>query len=92
MYILLHKKIKGKTYSIRHYIGFPNLSLENQALMGFHEATTGSRVRKLGQQAASMAKLQHFAFTWVLPGHGQRIHLPREHMSQELRTLVRRMH
>ncbi len=50
MYILLHKKIKGKTYSIRHYIGFPNLSLENQALMGFHEATTGSRVRKLGQQ------------------------------------------
>jgi glyoxylase-like metal-dependent hydrolase (beta-lactamase superfamily II)/ferredoxin len=44
------------------------------------------------QQAASMATLQHFAFTWVLPGHGQRIHLPREHMSQELRTLVRRMH
>ena len=44
------------------------------------------------QQAASMAKLQDFAFTWVLPGHGQRIHLPREHMSQELRTLVHRMH
>jgi glyoxylase-like metal-dependent hydrolase (beta-lactamase superfamily II) len=44
------------------------------------------------QQAASMAKLQHFAFTWVLPGHGQRIHLPREPMSEELWTLVRRMH
>jgi glyoxylase-like metal-dependent hydrolase (beta-lactamase superfamily II) len=44
------------------------------------------------QQAASMAKLQHVAFTWVLPGHGQRIHLPQERMSQELRTLVRRMH
>jgi hypothetical protein len=48
MYILLHKKIKGKTYSIRHYIGFPKLFLENQALMGFHEAKTGVRVRKLG--------------------------------------------
>ena len=39
-----------------------------------------------------MATLQHFVFTWVLPGHGQRIHLPREHMSQALQTLVRRMH
>jgi glyoxylase-like metal-dependent hydrolase (beta-lactamase superfamily II) len=44
------------------------------------------------QQAASMATLQHFVFTWVLPGHGQRIHLPREHMSQELQTLVRWMY
>src|SRR5881275_1716535 len=41
MYTLLHKKIKGKPYSIRHYRGFPKLFLENQALLGFHEAKTG---------------------------------------------------
>src|SRR5207253_9635176 len=41
MYILLHKKIKGKPYSVRHYRGFPKLFLENQALLGFHEAKTG---------------------------------------------------
>src|SRR5438105_588439 len=41
MYTLLHKKIKGKPYSVRHYRGFPKLFLENQALLGFHEAKTG---------------------------------------------------
>src|SRR5205823_15036472 len=41
MYTLLHKKIKGKPYSIHHYRGFPKLFLENQALLGFHEAKTG---------------------------------------------------
>ena len=39
--ILLLKKIKGKPYSVRHYRGFPKLFLENQALLGFHEAKTG---------------------------------------------------
>jgi glyoxylase-like metal-dependent hydrolase (beta-lactamase superfamily II)/ferredoxin len=43
------------------------------------------------QQTASMAQLQHFDFTWVLPGHGQRMHLPREQMRQELHALVQRM-
>jgi hypothetical protein len=37
-----------KIESIRHYRGFPNLFLENQALMSLHEAKTGVRVRKLG--------------------------------------------
>jgi glyoxylase-like metal-dependent hydrolase (beta-lactamase superfamily II)/ferredoxin len=44
------------------------------------------------QQTASMAQLQHFDFTWVLPGHGQRMHLPQEQMRQELHALVQRMH
>jgi glyoxylase-like metal-dependent hydrolase (beta-lactamase superfamily II)/ferredoxin len=43
------------------------------------------------QQTASMAALARFAFTWVLPGHGQRISLPQEQMSDALRTLVQRM-
>ena len=43
------------------------------------------------RQTASMAALAHFDFTCVLPGHGQRISLPREQMSRELRTLVQRM-
>lgn len=42
-------------------------------------------------QTASMAALAPFGFTWVLPGHGQRINLPREQMSRELHTLVQRM-
>jgi len=43
------------------------------------------------QQTASMATLADFDFTWVLPGHGQRISLPQEHMARELRALVQRM-
>jgi glyoxylase-like metal-dependent hydrolase (beta-lactamase superfamily II)/ferredoxin len=43
------------------------------------------------QQTASMAQLEHFDFTWVLPGHGQRITLPPEQMRRELQALVRRM-
>src|SRR5262249_23872608 len=43
-------------------------------------------------QTASMAALAHFDFTWVLPGHGQRVSLPRERMSHELCTLVQHMH
>jgi glyoxylase-like metal-dependent hydrolase (beta-lactamase superfamily II) len=42
-------------------------------------------------QTASMARLQHYDFTWVLPGHGQRVQLPRQQMHQELQALVRRM-
>jgi hypothetical protein len=38
-----------------------------------------------------MAQLQHFDFTRVLPGHGQRITLSPERMRQELEALVQRM-
>jgi glyoxylase-like metal-dependent hydrolase (beta-lactamase superfamily II) len=43
------------------------------------------------EQARSMAKLQHFSFEWVLPGHGQRIKRSPKAMLQELAELVDRM-
>jgi glyoxylase-like metal-dependent hydrolase (beta-lactamase superfamily II)/ferredoxin len=43
------------------------------------------------QQTASMAALVRFDFTWVLPGHGQRIHLPQEQMTHALHALIQRM-
>jgi hypothetical protein len=38
-----------------------------------------------------MERLLRFEFEWVLPGHGQRIRLPKERMRQELKALVNRM-
>ena len=38
-----------------------------------------------------MAKLLNFRFEWILPGHGQRVHLPPGKMHRELVDLVRRM-
>ncbi len=43
------------------------------------------------QQTASMGRLAPFAFEWVLPGHGQRVHLPREVMRQQVVRLSRSM-
>jgi glyoxylase-like metal-dependent hydrolase (beta-lactamase superfamily II)/ferredoxin len=43
------------------------------------------------QQTTSMAQLLGFDFTWVLPGHGQRIRLPDGQMHQALESLVARM-
>jgi glyoxylase-like metal-dependent hydrolase (beta-lactamase superfamily II)/ferredoxin len=43
------------------------------------------------QQAQSMARLQHYAFEWVLPGHGQRIKRAPEVMQEALTALVQRM-
>jgi glyoxylase-like metal-dependent hydrolase (beta-lactamase superfamily II) len=43
------------------------------------------------QQAESVAKLEGYCFEWVLPGHGQRIRLPREEMRQQMRRLVERL-
>lgn len=40
------------------------------------------------QQTASVAKLEAYSFEWVLPGHGQRIRLPREEMRRQMRRLV----
>lgn len=42
-------------------------------------------------QTESMARLALFQFEWVLPGHGQRVHLPAEEMVQQLHRLVRSM-
>ncbi len=44
------------------------------------------------QQIESMQSLLQFPFEWVLPGHGQRVHLPREEMHEQLKALVARMH
>lgn len=43
------------------------------------------------QQCASMQRLLDYSFEWVLPGHGQRIHLPADQMKQQLAALVERM-
>lgn len=43
------------------------------------------------EQIESMRRLLAYSFTWVLPGHGERIHLPAERMQTELQALVARM-
>jgi glyoxylase-like metal-dependent hydrolase (beta-lactamase superfamily II)/ferredoxin len=43
------------------------------------------------KQIASMERLTQYEFAWVLPGHGQRVHLPKEEMRRHLEQLVRRM-
>jgi glyoxylase-like metal-dependent hydrolase (beta-lactamase superfamily II)/ferredoxin len=42
-------------------------------------------------QQASMARLANETFEWVLPGHGDRIHLPPDRMSQAMKELVNHM-
>src|SRR5262249_46195065 len=43
------------------------------------------------QQTESMRRLLGFRFEWVLPGHGQRVHLPEQEMQRQLQELVERM-
>lgn len=43
------------------------------------------------KQIESMARLQTYRFSWVLPGHGQRVELPADQMAQQLGLLVQRM-
>jgi len=43
------------------------------------------------RQVESMARLAEHSFEWVLPGHGQRVHLPREQMRRQMTDLVARM-
>jgi glyoxylase-like metal-dependent hydrolase (beta-lactamase superfamily II) len=38
-----------------------------------------------------MARLIKEEFEWVLPGHGDRVHLPREQMKEALQMLVKEM-
>ena len=42
-------------------------------------------------QCESMARLLDYRFSWVLPGHGQRVHLPADAMHRELASLALRM-
>jgi len=43
------------------------------------------------EQTESMQRLAAFDFEWVLPGHGQRVHLPAAEMRQQIQQLVRLM-
>jgi glyoxylase-like metal-dependent hydrolase (beta-lactamase superfamily II)/ferredoxin len=43
------------------------------------------------EQVQSMARLRDYQFEWVLPGHGDRVHLPAATMQQQLGQLVERM-
>jgi glyoxylase-like metal-dependent hydrolase (beta-lactamase superfamily II)/ferredoxin len=43
------------------------------------------------RQVESMARLANFPFEWVLPGHGQRVHLPADRMRRQMEALVARM-
>jgi glyoxylase-like metal-dependent hydrolase (beta-lactamase superfamily II)/ferredoxin len=40
------------------------------------------------QQKESLAKLLRYQFEWVLPGHGQRVHLPQQEMHDAMTRLV----
>lgn len=43
------------------------------------------------RQAESMERLADFRFEWVLPGHGQRVHLPADEMRRQIVRLANRM-
>jgi len=40
------------------------------------------------EQVASVRKLARYGFEWVLPGHGERIHFPREEMARQMARVV----
>lgn len=43
------------------------------------------------QQAESMQRLGEYRFEWVLPGHGQKVHLPAGEMREQILQLARSM-
>ena len=43
------------------------------------------------EQTRSMARLAGERFEWVLPGHGERVHLPEADMRREMERLIVRM-
>ena len=43
------------------------------------------------RQVESMSRLADFAFEWVLPGHGQRVHLSQSEMRRQMDALVKRI-
>lgn len=40
------------------------------------------------QQVRSVSLLEQYAFEWILPGHGERAHFPREEMRRQMARLV----
>ena len=43
------------------------------------------------QQAESVGRLAAYRFEWVLPGHGQKVHLPADEMRQQVERLAKSM-
>ena len=43
------------------------------------------------QQAESMRRLADYPFEWVLPGHGQKVHLPANEMRAQILRLAETM-
>jgi glyoxylase-like metal-dependent hydrolase (beta-lactamase superfamily II)/ferredoxin len=43
------------------------------------------------QQAESVGRLAAYRFEWVLPGHGQKVHLPADEMRQQVERLAETM-
>ena len=43
------------------------------------------------RQAESMRRLADYRFEWVLPGHGQRVHLPADEMREQIQRLAKTM-
>ncbi len=44
------------------------------------------------EQTKSMEKLAAYDFDWVIPGHGERVHLRSQDMQKDLLKLIERMH
>ena len=43
------------------------------------------------EQTLSMEKISAYDFDWVIPGHGERVHLEKEEMNEHLSRLIERM-
>lgn len=43
------------------------------------------------EQVQSLKRLQEYQFEWVLPGHGERVHLPRAQMRRELERMIHKI-
>ena len=48
-------------------------------------------VGAIHRAAESMERLAEYCFEWVLPGHGQRVHLPAAQMRQQIERLTGNM-
>lgn len=88
--------------TIGHTAGHMALLLENRFLFtGDHLSFDRQRQRlsasydycwySWSEQIESIRKLIQYSFQWVLPGHGQRVHLPNDEMKRQLMELVQRL-
>lgn len=85
-----------------HTAGHCCLLLENQYLFTGDHLWWDRDEKRLGashsycwhswdEQIESMQRLADFRFEWVLPGHGERVHLPADEMHTQVLALLERM-